>query len=357
MTEKARLLSARCNCCTTTDFQASPVNRRAFLSGSAALAAFGGMVAIDLMEPLENATAQSLAGRQIRLIVPFPAGGPTDIVARPFAQMLGDGLKSIVVIDNRGGAGGSLGADAVAKSAPDGRTLLMGTVGTHAINPALYKKLPYDAERDFTPIALVALAPVAIVVHPSQPVNNVAELVALAKRLPGKLNYGSAGAGTPGHLTGEMFKKATGIDIQHVAYRGSAPAVTDLIGGQLQIMFDPLQSVLSNIQGGKLRAIAVSSEVRSPALPNVPTIGESGYEGFETTAWWGVFAPAKLPANMAETLGNEIERIVRSDAFRGNLQPLGVLPTVLTGRAFAQFQARELVKWGEAVRDSGAAAG
>jgi tripartite-type tricarboxylate transporter receptor subunit TctC len=313
-------------------------------------------VAIGLGAPLENATAQSMAGRQIRLIVPFPAGGPTDIVARPFAQMLGDALKSVVVIDNRGGAGGSLGADAVAKAAPDGRTLLMATVGTHAINPALYKKLPYDAERDFTPIALVAMAPVTIVVHPLQPVSNVTELVALAKRMPGKLNYGSAGAGTPGHLTGEMFKSAAGIDIQHVPYRGSAPAVTDLIGGQLQIMFDPLQSVLSNVQGGKLRAIAVSSKVRSPTLANVPTIAESGYNGFETTAWWGLFAPAKLPANMAETLGGEIERIVRSEAFRGTLEPLGVLPTVLTGRAFAEFQAAELVKWGKAVRDSGATA-
>src|SRR3977135_2586225 len=313
-------------------------------------------VAIGMGAPLENATAQSMAGRQIRLIVPFPAGGPTDIVARPFAQMLGDALKTVVVIDNRGGAGGSLGADAVAKSAPDGRTLLMATVGTHAINPTLYKKLPYDAERDFTPIALVAMAPVTIVVHPSQPVTNVAELVALVKRVPGKLNYGSAGAGTPGHLTGEMFKSAAGIDIQHVPYRGSAPAVTDLIGGQLQIMFDPLQSVLSNVQGGKLRAIAVSSKVPSPTLPNVPAIAESGYNGFETTAWWGVFAPAKLPANMAEILGSEIGRIVRSEAFRGNLEPLGVLPTVLTGRAFAEFQAAELAKWGKAVRDSGATA-
>ena len=313
-------------------------------------------VAIGLGAPLEDATAQSMAGRQIRLIVPFPAGGPTDIVARPFAQMLADALKSVVVIDNRGGAGGSLGADVVAKAAPDGRTLLMATVGTHAINPALYKKLPYDAERDFTPIALVAMAPVTIVVHPSQAVSNVTELVALAKRIPGKLNYGSAGAGTPGHLTGEMFKSAAGIDIQHVPYRGSAPAVTDLIGGQLQIMFDPLQSVLSNVQGGKLRAIAVSSKARSPALANVPTIAESGYNGVETTAWWGLFAPAKLPANMGETLGGEIERIVRSEAFRGTLEPLGVLPTVLTGRAFAEFQAAELVKWGKAVRDSGATA-
>jgi len=314
-----------------------------------------GVAAITLLASLANAAAQSLAGRQIRLVVPFPAGGPTDIVARPFAQMLGTGLKSIVVIDNRGGAGGSLGADAVARSAPDGRTLLMATVGTHAINPALYKKLSYDAQRDFTPIALVAMAPVTIVVHPSQPMSNVAELVALAKRMPGKLNYGSAGSGTPGHLTGEMFKSVAGIDIQHVPYRGSAPAVTDLIGGQLQIMFDPLQSVLSNVQAGKLRAIAVSSKVRSPMLSSVPTISES-YDGFETTAWWGVFAPAKLPAGMADALGSEIEQIVRSEAFRSSLEPLGVLPTVLTGRAFAEFQAGELAKWGKSVRDSGATA-
>ena len=311
---------------------------------------------LGLVTWTETAAAQPTAGRQTRLIVPFPAGGPTDIVARPFAQLLGDALKSVIVIDNRGGAGGSLGADAVAKSAPDGRTLLMGTVGTHAINPSLYKTLAYDAERDFTPIALVAMAPVAIVVHPSQPVNTLAELVALARRMPGKLNFGSAGAGTPGHLTGEMFKSAAGINLQHVPYRGSAPAVTDLLGGQLQLMFDPLQSVLSNVQGGRLRALAISSSKRSPILPDVPTIAESGYGGFETTAWWGVFAPAKLPADMAQTLGSETERIVRGEAFRRNLEPLGVLPAVLTGRAFAEFQRQELAKWGMAVRESGATA-
>jgi tripartite-type tricarboxylate transporter receptor subunit TctC len=304
----------------------------------------------------EMTAGQPTAGGQIRLVVPFPAGGPTDIVARPLAQLLGDALKGTIVIDNRGGAGGSLGADAVAKSAPDGRTLLMGTVGTHAINPALYKKLPYDAERDFTPIALVAMAPVAIVVHQAQPVSSVADLVSLAKRMPGQLNFGSAGAGTPGHLTGEMFKSAAGINLQHVPYRGSAPAVTDLLGGQLQLMFDPLQSVLSNVQGGRLRAIAISSKTRSSILPQVPTIAESGYDGFETTAWWGVFAPAKLPADMTEALGRDIERIVRGEALRANLEPLGVLPTVLTGRAFARFQAAELTKWGKAVRDSGATA-
>ena len=303
------------------------------------------------------AAAQAVAqypAQPIRMIVPFPAGGPTDIVARPLAQMLGDALKTIVIVDNRGGAGGSVGADAVAKAAPDGYTMLMATVGTNAINPALYKKLPYDALRDFTPIALVAAAPLAIVVHPSQPATDLASLVARAKQMPGKLSYGSAGNGTPGHLTGETFKGAAGIDLQHVPYKGSAPAVTDLLGGQIQIMFDPLQSVVSHVRTGKLRAIAVSSAARSPAAPTIPTVAESGYKGFEFTAWWGVFAPAALPAPVAATLAGEIERIVRANAFRDRMVSLGVLPTVLTLGAFGDFQRGELAKWGKAVRDSGA---
>jgi tripartite-type tricarboxylate transporter receptor subunit TctC len=324
------------------------MRRRHFLGVAAAAAGAG------LLARLGTATAQPLAGKQMRLIVPFPAGGPTDIVARPLVQMLGDALKSTVLIDNRGGAGGSIGAVAAAKSPPDGLTLFMATVGTHAINAALYKDLGYDPVRDFTPIALVAMAPVTIVVHPAQPVTDLAALVALAKRMPGTLNYGSAGAGTPGHLTGEMFKTTAGIDIQHVPYRGSAPAVTDLVAGQIPIMFDPLQSVLSNVQGGKLRAIAVSSKVRSSVLPDVPTIAESGYDGFQSTAWWGVFAPANLPAVLTSILAGELERIVRSDVFRTRLEPLGVIPTILSGSAFAEFQQSELVKWGKAVRDSGA---
>jgi tripartite-type tricarboxylate transporter receptor subunit TctC len=323
------------------------MRRRQFLGIASAAASAG------LLTWIGPTKAQSLAGRQFRLIVPFPAGGPTDIVARPLAQILGDVLKATIVIDNRAGAGGSIGAEAVARSAPDGQTLLMGTVGTQAINPALYPKLPYDAVHDFTPISLVAQAPVAIVVHPSQPMSNLADLVALAKRKPGQLNCGSAGAGTPGHLTGEMFKNVAAVDIQHVPYKGSAPAVIDLIGGQIQIMFDPLQSVLSNVQAGKLRALAISSQARSAALPAVPTIAESGYDGFETTAWWGVFGPAKMPEAVTATLASEIEQIVRSDAFRSRLEPLGVIPIVIGGEAFAKFQQSELAKWGKAVRDAG----
>jgi tripartite-type tricarboxylate transporter receptor subunit TctC len=323
------------------------MQRRQFLEMASAAAGYA------LLAPAGSAKAQSLIGKQIRLIVPFPAGGPTDIVARPVAQMLGDAVKSTVLVDNRGGAGGSIGAEAVARAAPDGQTLLMGSVGTQAINAALYPKLAYDPARDFTAVALIAMAPVAIVVHPSQPVTDLAGLVALAKRMPGKLNYGSAGAGTPGHLTAEMFKAAAGIDIQHVPYKGSAPAITDLLGGQIQIMSDPLQSVLSNVQGGRLRAIAISSRERSRALPDVPTIAESGYDGFETTAWWGVFGPARMPAAITAVLASEIEKIIQSDAFRSRMEPLGVFLKDLTGEAFAQFQQSELVKWGKAVRDTG----
>jgi tripartite-type tricarboxylate transporter receptor subunit TctC len=322
-----------------------PMRRRQFLRIASVAAGAG------LLTRIRPVRAQSLAGKQIRLIVPFPPGGPTDIVARPLAQMLGEAVKATVLVDNRAGAGGSVGAEAVARSAPDGQTLLMATVGTHAINPALYKYLSYDAEKDFTAIAMVAQAPVTVVVHPSQPVTNLADLVDLAKRMPGKLNYGSAGVGTPGHLTAEMFKRVAGIDIVHIPYKGSAPAMTDLIGGQIQIMFDPLQSVLSNVFAGKLRAVAISSKTRSSVLPDVPAIAESGYEGFETTAWWGVFAPAGLPDAMTAMLAGEIERIVDSEDFRGKLEPLGVIPTVLSRQAFAGFQHAELAKWAKAVRD------
>jgi tripartite-type tricarboxylate transporter receptor subunit TctC len=318
------------------------------------LKAAGSIAFASLFPRIGIAASETLAGAQIRLVVPFPAGGPTDIVARPLAQALGDALKATLVVDNRGGAGGSIGANAVAKAPADGRTLLMATVGTQAINPALYKSLPYDAVRDFTPIALVAVAPVVIVANPALQASSLAELVALAKSMPGKLNYGSAGPGTPGHLTAEMFKSAAGIDIQHVPYKGSAPAVSDLLGGQIQIMFDPLQSVLSNIQAGKLRPIAISSKARPSVLPNVPTIAESGYAGFESTAWWGVFAPAGLSADLKTLLVVEIEQIVRDASFRSKLEPLGVVPTLLSGDAFAKFQLAELTKWGKAVQDSGA---
>jgi tripartite-type tricarboxylate transporter receptor subunit TctC len=322
------------------------MQRRSFLTGVLACAAAA--------PALRTASAQPFAGKQIKFVVPFPAGGPTDIVARPLALLLANALNANIVVDNRGGAGGSIGADVVAKAAPDGGTLLMGTVGTNAINQTLYKKLAYDAVRDFTPVSLVAAAPVAVVAHPSLKADSLADLVALAKASPGKLTYGSAGNGTPGHLTAEMFKVAAGVNLQHVPYRGSAPAINDLVGGQINMMFDPLQSVLAHVKAGRLRALAVSSAARAPVLAEVPTIAESGYKDFESTAWWAVFAPAHLPADLATPLADAIGKVVRGAKFRETLEPLGVVPTAMSGPAFAAFQQRELVKWGKAVHDSGA---
>lgn len=303
---------------------------------------------------LQPCAAQAFPAKPVRLLVPFPAGGPTDIVARPMAQMLSTALKQQVIVDNKGGAGGSIAADSVAKSPPDGYTLLMATVGTHAINATLYKKLPYDPLKDFTPLGLAATAPIAVVVGAAAPYASVADLIAAAKKQPGSIAFGSAGNGTPGHLAGELFAKAAGVELKHVPYRGSAPAVTDLVGGQIPLMFDPVQSVLPHVQGGRLRALAISSKQRSPVLPQVPTLDEAGLSGFEAEAWWAVFAPAKLQAAETKLLRTEIERVVRSTEFREKLVNLGMAPATLSQEAFESFHRGELAKWGKAVRDSGA---
>lgn len=322
------------------------IRRRKFLQAIAAGATAGlGLYALP-------ATAQAFPTKPLRLVVPFPAGGPTDIVARPLAQLLSMSLNQQVLVDNRGGAGGAIGADAVAKSPPDGYTLLMGTVGTQAINASLYKKLPYDPTKDFTALGMVASAPVALAVNANAPYQSVADLVTAAKKAPGAIAFGSAGNGTPGHLTGELFSTAAGVELKHVPYRGSAPAVTDLVGGQIPLMFDPVQSVLSHVQSGRLRALAVSSKTRSTVLPQVPTLAEAGLRDFEAEAWWAVFAPAGLPSAEAAVLRREIDRVVRSDAFKEKLGNLGVAPSVLAD--FDSFHRAELAKWGKAVRDSGA---
>lgn len=322
------------------------MRRRDFLAICAA--------SLGLYARLDRAAAQSLSAQPIRLIVPFPPAGATDIVARPLAHILADTAKLTVAVVNHGGAGGSLGAEDVAKAAPDGHTLLMGTVGTQAINASLYKHLPYDPVRDFTPIAQVATAPVTVVVHPSMQLRTIADLVTLAKRSPGKLNYGTGGAGTPGHLTAEMFKAAAGIDIQHVPYKGGGPAITDLLAGNIQLMFEPLQSLLPHVKTGRIRAIAVSSKVRSPTIPTVRTIAESGYPDFEATAWWGIFGPANLPPPVVTQLTGDVKDAVNSTVFNNTLGPLGVQPIFLDNMALAAFQKNELVKWGKAVRISGA---
>ena len=301
-----------------------------------------------------NAASQIYPNKPIRLIVPFPPGGPTDIVARPLSLLLEERLKEQIVIENKGGAGGSIGADLVAKSAPDGYTLLMGTVGTNAINGSLYKQLPYDMTRDFTPIALVASAPVVIAVNSNDRIRTLSELIADARAKPDTIAYGTAGNGTPGHLTAALFESVAQVKFKHIPYKGSAPAVTDLIGGQIPLMFDPIQSVLPHITSGKLRPLAVTSKTRSPLLPNVPTVAESGYPQFESTAWWAVFAPAKLPESITKKLRSNIESVAQSTAFKERLGNLGVQPNTDFKESLANFQTSEIAKWARVVRDSGA---
>jgi tripartite-type tricarboxylate transporter receptor subunit TctC len=315
-----------------------------------------GAAALPLLAAAPPLRAQeTFPSKPLRLVVPFPAGGPTDIVARPLAQLLSEALGQQVLVENKGGAGGSIAADLVAKSPPDGYTLLMGTVGTQAINASLYRKLPYDPMKDFTALGLAASAPVALVVNAATPYRDIGALIEAAKRAPGDVVFGSAGNGTPGHLTGELFATTAGIKLKHVPYKGSAPAVTDLVGGQIPVMFDPVQSVQSHIKSGRLRALAVSSKTRSPILPEVPTVAEAGLRDFEAEAWWAVFAPAKLPARETALLRREIEKVVRSDAFKDKLGNLGVTPSAPLPGSFEEFNRAELAKWGKAVRESGAA--
>lgn len=312
------------------------------------------LISILLLVPAGYSHAQTYPNKPIKLIVPFPPGGPTDIVARPLAQMLGESMKQSVIVENKGGAGGSVAADFVAKSPPDGYTIMVGTVGTHAINGSLYRQLPYDMTKDFTPIALVASAPLVIAVPANSNIKTLADLIKEAKAKPDFIAFGTAGNGTPGHLTGALFETATKTKLKHIPYKGSAPAVTDLLGGQIPLMFDPIQSVLPHIQSGKLIALAVTSKTRSPLLPNVPTVAESGYPNFESTAWWAVFGPAKLPENVTNTLTTQVQKIASSVAFREKLGNVGVQPNTNFKESLSNFQTREIAKWAIAVRDSGA---
>ena len=292
--------------------------------------------------------------KPVRLVVPFPPGGTTDILARAVAQKLTEQWHQQVIVDNRPGAGGNIGADLVAKSAPDGYTLLMGTIGTQAINPSLYARMPYDAQKDFAPVILVAAVPNVLEVNPSLPVHTVQELIAYAKAHPGKLNFASSGNGTSIHLSGELFKSMTGVQMTHVPYKGSAPALADLAGGQVQLMFDNLPSSLGLIKGGKLRALAVTSTARSPALPDVPTIAESGLPGYEATAWFGVLAPAKTPPAIVDKLNAAIGAWLASPEAKEKLASQGAAAAGGTPADFARYIASETTKWAKVVKTSGA---
>src|SRR5438477_3040941 len=299
------------------------------------------------------AHAQTYPTKPIRLVVPFPPGGATDILARDVAQKLTEAWGQAVIVDNRPGAGGNIGSELVAKSAPDGYTLEMGTVGTHAINASLYAKMPYDHVKDFTPIILVASVPNVLVVNPAVPVNSVRELIAYAKANPGKLNFASSGSGTSVHLSGELFKVMAGVQMTHVPYKGSSPALTDLIGGQVQLMFDNLPSSLAFIKAGKLRALAVTSASRAPALPDVPTVADT-VPGFEASSWFGVLAPAGTPPEIIARINGEVTKWLATPEAKEKLTAQGANVAGGTPQDFAKHIQAETAKWAKVVKESGA---
>ena len=292
--------------------------------------------------------------KPIKMVVPFSAGGTTDILARAVAAELQKAFGQPVVVENKAGAGGNIGSDFVAKAPPDGYTLLMGTVGTHAINVALYPKMPYDAVKDFVPISLVAGVPNVLVAAPGFAVNSVKDLIDLAKKSPDKTTFASSGNGTSIHLSGELFKQLAGVQMTHIPYKGSSAALPDVMSGQVNVMFDNAPSVIPQIKGGKLKAIAVTSSMRSPALPNVPTIAESGLPGFEASSWFGVLAPAATPKDIVDKLSQTIAKAVQSTEFKERLAAQGAEGVGNTSEQFTAHIKAEIDKWAKVVKASGA---
>ena len=300
-----------------------------------------------------SALAQAFPSKPIRMVVTFPPGGAPDILARLFADKAQLGQQ--VMIDNTPGAGGNIGADKVAKAPADGYTLVMGTVGTHSINGALYNKMPYDMVKDFAPVAHIASAPNLLVVTNDLPVKNVAELIAYMKANPNKLSFGSPGIGTSVHVSGELFKSMTGTVMQHVPYKGRAMAIPDLVGGQIQLMFDNMPSALPMAKDGKIRALAQTTAKRSAAAPDVPTVAET-VPGFEATTWFAVFAPAGTPAPVVAKVNAELQRVFKLPDVADKLKALGLEPWVSSPEELARYQASEITKWAKVVKDSGAKA-
>jgi tripartite-type tricarboxylate transporter receptor subunit TctC len=298
------------------------------------------------------ASAQDYPNKPIKFVVPFSPGGSTDILARLIGEKLSQRVGQPVVIDNRSGSGGNIGADAVAKAPADGYTMLMGTTGIMAINDSLYAKLPYDAAKDLAPVVHVASLTNVLAVNPELPAKNVQELIDYAKKNPGKLNFASSGPGSATHLVGELFKSNTGVDIVHIPYRGSGQAMTDLLGGKVSMMFDQIASSVSNIQAGKLKALGVTSKDRSSALPNTPTIAESGVPGFEALSWSGIVVPAGTPQPVIDKLNREVNAILQDPAIRKRFAELGADPIGGSPADFANHLDKERAKWSKVVKDA-----
>ena len=291
------------------------------------------------------AQAQSYPMKPIRCVVPYPAGGPTDIIGRAIGQKLGESLGQPIIIDNRGGAAGTIGSDYVARAPADGYTLLWGTPGTHGIAPSIYPKLPYDPLKDFAHITLIALGTNLMVVHPSVPAHSVKEFIALAKSRPGKLNFGSAGSGATSHMAGEMLKVMAGIDMLHVPFKGAAPAIVALMGGEVDLAILDTPPLLPHIRSGKLRALAAASEKRSRVLPQLPTLAESGLPGYHASSWHGMFAPAGTPRDIVNKLHTEVAHIVKQPDVTERLYAQGVEPVANTPTEFVEFIKSEITRW------------
>lgn len=318
-------------------------SRRTMLAACAVLAGFGGVAA-----------AQDYPSRPVKIVVPYPAGGSNDIIARVLAQKLSERVGQQFFVENRGGAGGNIGAESVASSEPDGYTLLLSAPGPLTSNVALYKNLPFDPTKAFAPVALIAQVPIVLMVHPSVPAKNVKDLIALAKAKPGTINFGSSGNGSTNHLAGELLRSMAGINIVHVPYKGAAPAMNDLIAGHIPVMFDNMPAVLPQVQGKKVNAIAVAGATRASAMPDVPTVAESGLPGFDASAWFGLVAPAKTPAAVLKKLEDEIAAILKMPDVQKRFTELGAEPGNVSGAAFGKFLADETTKWVKVIQTSGA---
>ena len=314
-------------------------------------------LAVSALTAVTTVCAQvpaTFPAKPARLVVPFPPGGPLDITGRAIAQKLSEAWGQNVVVDNRPGAGGNIGADLVAKSPPDGYTVVMGALSTHAVNPSLYPAMPYDAVKDFAPITLVAVTPNVLVVNPALPVKSVQELIAYAKANPNKLSFGSGSNGSAGHLAGELFKVETGTDLVHIPYKGAAPAMQALLAGDTQLMFDNLASAMPQVKAGKLRALAVTTARRSRLVPELPTMAEAGVPGFDIATWFGLLAPAGTPKDVVAKWNADVVKILDSPEMREKLTAQGAEPAPTSPAQFAAFIAAELPKYARIVKASGA---
>lgn len=329
------------------------MNRNSRLIGAVSARCAVVLLVAVLLTSADASLAQSYPDKPIRIVVTFPAGGPTDAVARPISQSLSSTWGQPVIIDNRGGAGGIVGTEIVAHSAPDGYNLLIGTAGGMSINPSLHAKLSYDPFKDFAPISMLVINPQILVAHPALAASNVRELVALAKSKPGQLNFASSGTGTATHLGLELFKAATGINVVHVPYKGGAPALTDLIAGQVQLLFISIPSVMPQVKAGRLKALAVSSARRSLSAPDVPTVAESGYPGFEYVNWNALFAPAATPRAIISKLNTEVVKIMRDPDLAQKLVSQGAEPAPGTPEQLAQYMRVDFDRWRKVIRAAG----